>query len=113
MASGGRSRGVAALLLIVLSLFGCSSPEQKVELAERALRSWAATVRMTSASLADGAVPRVYARQVLDAAKESRQQESSKPEWNRVSPATRRALDDALRQLETDLGRREPSRTPS
>jgi hypothetical protein len=108
MAARGRSHGVAALLLIVLPLLGCSSSEQKkAELAEQAVRSWAATLRLTRETLASGAVTPVYAHQVLDAAIKARQQQSKQPEWNTVPPDARGELDGALRQLESAIQRGE------
>jgi uncharacterized lipoprotein NlpE involved in copper resistance len=101
MAPRGRSQGVAALLLIVLSLLGCgSSPEKKAELAAQTVRSWAATVRLASQAFASGAVSRVYAHQVLEAAKEAEQKQSKQPEWNRLPPDARSELDSGIRQLD-------------
>ena len=101
MARRGRSHGVAALLLIVLSLLGCgSSPEKKAELAAQTVRSWAATVRLASQAFASGAVSRVYAHQVLEAAKEAEQKQSKQPEWKRLPPDARGELDSGIRQLE-------------
>jgi hypothetical protein len=40
-----------ALVPTILLLANCSSPEQKIELAIRSVRSWEATVRETSAAL--------------------------------------------------------------
>lgn len=107
MSPWGRSHGVAALLLIVLPLLGCgSSPQKKkVELAEQTVRSWEATVRLTSETLAAGAVPREYARQVLEAANKAGQQQAKQPEWKAVPTQGRSGLDVALRQLESAVGR--------
>jgi hypothetical protein len=106
MTPRGRSHGVAALLLMVLPLLGCgSSPQKKVELAEQKVRSWEATVRLTSETLAAGAVPREYARQVLEAANKARQQQAKQPEWRAVPAQGRSGLDVALRQLESAVER--------
>jgi hypothetical protein len=102
MAPRGRSQGVAALLLIVLPLLGCgSSSEKKAELAALTVRSWAATVRLASQAFDSGAVSRVYAHQVLKAAKEAEQKQSKQPEWNRLPPDARSELDSGIRQLES------------
>ena len=110
MTPRGRSHGVAALLLMVLPLLGCgSSPQKNAELAEQTVRSWAATVRLTREALISGTIPRVYAHQVLQAAGKARQQQSKRPEWKKLSPDTRSALDSALQQLESAVERRERS----
>jgi hypothetical protein len=107
MTPQGRSQRVAALLLIVLPLFGCgSSPQKKAELAERAVRSWAATVRLTWEALTSGAVPRVYGQEVFEAAEEARQQQSKKPEWNALPRDLRSGLDSALQRLESAVEQR-------
>jgi hypothetical protein len=107
MTPGGRSSEVA-LLLIVLPLLGCGSSEQKkTELAEQEVRSWTATVRLARESLAAGAVPPVYARQVLEAARKGRQQQS-KLEWKAIPPEARSQLDRGLRELEFAIERRAP-----
>lgn len=106
MAPRGRSQRVAALLLIVLPLLGCgSSPEKKAELAEQTARSWAATVRLAFQALESGAVSRVYAHQVLEAAREAEQKQSKQPEWNSLPPDARRELNRRIRQLETAVER--------
>ncbi|HEX5575149.1 MAG TPA: hypothetical protein VFX42_04690 [Gemmatimonadales bacterium] len=102
MAPRGRSQGVAALLLIVLPLLGCgTSPEKKAELAEQTARSWAATVGLALEAFASGAVSRVYAHQVLEAAREAEQKQSKQPEWNSLPLDARRELDSRIRELET------------
>jgi ABC-type sugar transport system substrate-binding protein len=102
MTPRGRSHRVAALLLIVLPLLGCgASPQKKAELAERTVRSWAETLRLTRDELVSGAVPRVYAHQVLQAANQAREQQSKQPAWKTLPPDARSELDRALRQLES------------
>jgi hypothetical protein len=100
MTPRGRSHGVAALLLIVLPLLGCGpSPEQKIDLARRTVRSWTATVRKTTEALERGAVPRVYGRQIVEAAVQSKKEETGKLEWRMLSEGERAALDDAIHRL--------------
>jgi hypothetical protein len=106
MAPRGRSHGVAVLLLIVLPLFGCgSTPQKKAELAAQTARSWAATVHLASQAFASGAVSRVYAHQVLEAAKEAEQKQSKQPEWERLPPEARSELNRGIRQLEAAVER--------
>ena len=110
MAPRGRSQGVAALLLIVLTLLGCgSSPEKKAELAAGTARSWAATVRLASQAFASGAVSRVYAHQVLEAAKKAELKQSKQPEWKRLPPDARNELAQEIQQLEAAVERRRGS----
>jgi hypothetical protein len=96
-----------ALLAVALALlFGCGpSPEQKVELARRTVHSWTATVEKTSDALRRGAVPPVYARQVVDAATESRKTEAASPEWKTVPAEDRAALDRGIGRLASMVGR--------
>jgi hypothetical protein len=88
-----------ALVPTILLLASCSSPEQKIELATRSVRSWEATVRETSAALSEGAIPRVYARQVLRAARDHERAESRRPEWNAIPAEVRAGLEEAVHQL--------------
>lgn len=105
MTPRGRSHGVAALLLIVLPLLGCGpSPEHKIDLARRTVRSWTATVRKTTEALQRDAVPALYGRQVLEAAMQSRKEESGKPEWSTIPAEARAALDHAIGRLASLLG---------
>jgi hypothetical protein len=85
---------------------GCSSPEGKVDRAARTARSWSATARMTSEALATGAVPRVYARQVLQAAIEAKRKLAQQQEWRSLSPDARNRLEDAVRELASTLEKR-------
>jgi hypothetical protein len=104
MTPRGRSHGVAALLLIVLPFLGCGpSPEQKIDLAST-VRSWTATVRKTTEALERDAVPAVYGRQVFEAAVQSREEESGKPEWRTLPAEDRAALDHAIGRLASLLG---------
>ena len=103
----GRSHGVAVLLLIVLPLVGCgSSPQKKAELAAQTARSWAETLRLSRDELVSGAIPPVYAHQVLQAGKQAREQQSKQPEWKTVPADARSGLDNALQQLESAVERR-------
>jgi hypothetical protein len=101
----GRSHGVAALLLIVLPLLGCGpSDEKKIDLARRTVQSWTATVRKTTEALERDAVPVLYGRQVVEAAVQSRKEESGKPEWRTLPAENRAALDHAIGRLASLLG---------
>jgi hypothetical protein len=94
-----------ALLAGILALFlGCTSPEQKAELAARTIHSWNATLSATTEALERGSIPRVYARQVLRAAMETRQQQSTKAEWHRVPAELKGRLDRSIARLATSLG---------
>jgi hypothetical protein len=89
---------VAALLLT--ALLGCgASPARKNDLARRTVRSWTVTVQRTRDALQRGAVPRVYARQVVDAAIQSRTDESKQPEWTTLPLQDRSELDRVIQQL--------------
>jgi hypothetical protein len=102
-----------AVLAAALALFvGCSSSEPKTELAARTVHSWQATVRTTAEALDHGAVPPVYARQVLRAALESRKQQAGRPEWNSLSVQVRAGLDQAIHQLAALLGEQTGGREP-
>jgi hypothetical protein len=99
-------RRLTTLLLVVGiapgPVAGCGSTDQ-VERTARTSRSWDATVRSTSEALASGAVPRLYARQVLQAALESRRQLAEKPEWPLLPENTRRRFEDSIRHLAASL----------
>ena len=96
----------AALLAALLLLAGCGpSPGEKRDLARRSIQSWTATLRKTCDALRQGTVPRVYARQVVQAAIESRSEESTAPEWPTVPPEERTDLERAIRQLADAVGR--------
>jgi hypothetical protein len=95
----------AALLAALLLLAGCGpSPGEKRDLARRTIQSWTATLRKTSDAIRHGTVPRVYARQVVQAAIESRRDESTAPEWPTVPPEERTDLERAIRQLADAVG---------
>jgi hypothetical protein len=95
-----------ALLTSLVLVPACSSPDEKVELATRAARSWEATVRQTSTALERGAVPLGYARQILRAAIDHERAERRRPEWNRVPAEVRGGLGEAVDQLRSSLGPR-------
>jgi hypothetical protein len=91
---------IALLIAELALLFGCGpSPEQKIDLARRTVRSWTATVTKTTQALERDAVPPLYGRQIVAAAVQSRKEEADKPEWRTVSAEDRAALDDAIHQL--------------
>ncbi|HEX5963403.1 MAG TPA: hypothetical protein VFY42_06740 [Gemmatimonadales bacterium] len=96
----------AVALAALTHATGCSSPEEKADRAARTARSWSATARITSEALATGAVPRVYARQVLQAAMEARRKLAQQQEWRSLSPDARSRLEDAVRELASTLAKR-------
>jgi hypothetical protein len=101
-----RAAPLAALLVALLS---CGpSPARKNDLARRSVHSWTLTVQRTREALQRGAVPQVYARQVVNAAVQSRADESKQPEWATVPPQDRSELDRAIEQLALAMG--EPAR---
>lgn len=86
-------------------LLACGpSPEEKIDLARRSLKSWTATVRKTTDALQRDAVPALYGRQVLEAAVQGREEESGKLEWRTLPAEDRAALDHAIGRLTSLLG---------
>jgi hypothetical protein len=89
----------------VLAVFvACSSPEEKAQETNRTIRSWEATLRRTSDALAQDAIPRVYADQVLRAAIAATRQQARRPEWNAVPMDTRRSLENQIARLGRMIG---------
>jgi hypothetical protein len=96
---------IALLIAELALLLGCGpSPEQKIDLARRTVRSWTATVTKTTQALERDAVPPLFGRQIVAAVVQSRKEEANKPEWRTVSAKDRAALDDAIRRLASLLG---------
>jgi hypothetical protein len=96
---------IAVLTAALALLLGCGpSPEEKIDLARRAVHSWTATVRKTIEALERDAVPAVYGHQVIQAAVQSREEEAGKPEWSALPAKDRAALDDAIHRLASLLG---------
>jgi hypothetical protein len=96
---------IVVLAVALTLLLGCGpSPEGKIDLARRTVRSWTATVRKTTEALQRDAVPALYGRQVVEAAVQSREEEAGKPEWSALPAKDRAALDDAIRRLASLLG---------
>jgi hypothetical protein len=92
-------RAAAGAALLALCC-GCRpSPAAKTQLAQLNLRSWTATLRKTADALEQHAVPSQYARQVVQAARQSRADESAQPEWAQLPSQERAELDAALDQL--------------
>jgi hypothetical protein len=89
----------ALLVAISLTITACSSPDQKIESAQRSARSWEATLRMTTSALDRGSVTRVYAGEVLQAAREARSKDARQPEWAAIPVELRRQLESAIDQL--------------
>lgn len=99
---------VAGLIGQVL-LGACRSRESPTDQGVRTVRSWAATVRSTSDALRSGAVPRVYARQVLTAARETQSRLSQQPEWQSLPGTVREELGAAILELALSVGQRTAS----
>ncbi len=97
---------LTAYLLLVTACHG--SPEKKQEQLHRELRSWTATVEKTTDAVQRGAAPRVYGRQIVAAAMESRKTEAGAPEWQRLPAQERAALDQAIHRLAALLGLPDP-----
>jgi hypothetical protein len=96
---------IVVLAVVLALLLGCGpSPEGKIDLTRRTLRSWTATVRKTTEALQRDAVPALYGRQVVEAAVQSREEEAGKPEWSALPAKDRAALDDAIHRLASLLG---------
>jgi len=91
-------------------LLGCGpSPQEKAQLARRTAQSWTATVEKTTEAVRRGAAPRVFGRQIVTAAIESRKNQAGTPEWGRLPAHERAALDKAIHQLALLLGLTDPS----
>jgi hypothetical protein len=101
---------IALLAVALAPLLGCGpSPEQKIELARRIVHSWTATIEKASEALHRGAVPRVFVRQIVEAAAESRKAEAASPEWKTIPGEDRAALDDGIRRLASLAGQPDSS----
>lgn len=96
-------------LAAAIFMLGCSSQAEKLDRSARTAHSWAATARKTSQALAAGSVPRVYARQVLEAARESRRELARRPEWGLLDGSTRGQLETAIQELGSSLDGRPDS----
>lgn len=96
-------------LAAVTFVLGCSSQAEKLDRSARTAYSWTATARKTSQALAAGTVPRVYARQVLDAALESRRELARRSEWRLLDRSTRGRLESAIQELASSLDGRPDS----
>jgi hypothetical protein len=101
----------ALLAGCLLSLItGCSTPEQKQQAEARALRSWGATLELTSEALAQRKIPPRYAKQVLQGAWEHEQTHRTSPEWQSLSLSMKREFAAAAARLAHALG--EPPTSP-
>ena len=63
----------------------------------------------TTEAVRRGAAPRVFGRQIVTAAMESRKNEAEAPEWGRLPAQERAALDEAIHRLASLLGLPDPS----
>ena len=96
-------------LAAAIFVLGCSSQAEKLDRSARTAHSWTATARKTSQALAAGSVPRVYARQVLDAALESKRELARQPEWRLLDRTSRGQLETAIQELASSLDGRPDS----
>lgn len=102
----GRWRGLAAALVAFAApmVIGCSSAGERIQKSIRTTRSWEATVRNTTSALSRGAVPRVYGKQLLQAAVDTERQLAKQMEWQAVPQNLRSDLAAAIRKLASTLG---------
>jgi hypothetical protein len=91
-------------LSLLAALTGCISAEARQLAAARQARSWAATAHLTTEALDRGAIPRLYARQILQAGQEAEEQLTAQPEWGRVPTEAKQSLEEALDQLAFSVG---------
>ena len=68
------------------------------------MRSWEATLRMTSEALAHRKIPRLNAQQVLEAARESERAGRKRPEWQSLPARLKQQFSAAAERLAADLG---------
>src|SRR4051812_18050919 len=65
-------RRCSILALALMFVCGCDRDQsRKLERAEKSIESWRATLEMAAEQWADGRVPKVYVRQIGDAAEKS------------------------------------------
>lgn len=96
-----------ARLLLLSVLFvptACAPQQEESVVAAQRVHSWTASVDLSTQALGRGRVPRVYARQVLRAARDARDREARKPGWGAIAPGVRRKLDDAIERLDAAVG---------
>jgi predicted PurR-regulated permease PerM len=67
---GRAGEGLVVLLMALVPVAGCSSPQRKMEELNRTAHSWEATARLTKELWGKGAVPAEYAQQTIAAAEE-------------------------------------------
>lgn len=103
---------IVAWSITFLLVTGCTSPEQKRQAATEAIRSWEATLRLTREQLDRDVIPRGYARQILEAARDQQTSQQERPEWPALSPDVRRDFAAALAQLTSALGEGSTPSTP-
>jgi hypothetical protein len=89
---------------ILATLTGCISAEERKRAVESQARSWAATANFTTEALDRGAVPRLYARQILEAGREADEQLAAQPEWSMLPVDVKQSLEEALDQLASSIG---------
>ena len=104
MTGAGRDPAGRLLLSLLFALTACAPQEEERILAAQRVHSWAASVDLSTQALGRGTVPRVYARQVLRAARDARDREAGKPGWGAIAPGVRRELEDAIRRLNAAVG---------
>jgi hypothetical protein len=89
---------------LLATLVGCTSSEDRQQAAARQARSWVATANLTTEALDRSAVPRLYARQILEASREAEDQLARQPEWSMVPVEVKQSLEEALDQLASSIG---------
>ena len=95
-----------------LLVTGCTSSEQKRQAAAEAIRSWEATLHLTREQLELDIIPRSYARQILEAARDQQRSQQAGPEWQSLSPDLRQDFATAQGQLSAALDEGSTSRKP-
>ena len=104
MTGAGRNPARLLLLSVLFIPTACAPQEAESVLAAQRIHSWAASVDLSTQALGRGTVPRIYARQVLRAARDARDREAGKPGWGAMAPGVRRELDDAIYRLNAAVG---------
>lgn len=101
----GRGRCVKIACALSLTLFLCacggsSDPQQTIE----SIRSWSATLALARIDRVHRRVPDAYARQLLDRAREARQDAARSLGSGQISRTDRQRADSALAELDTEAG---------
>ena len=93
------------LVLVCMTACGTSSPDEEVTTELQTIASWAATAHMVADAWTRGAVPTAYAKQSLQTAQQTLQDEAQTFSQSPAATTQRgAALLQALQQLERMLG---------